>query len=194
MNDTFLFTINIIRNSTIHSSVAKFIGYHSHLESLNTSGKSNDDILSDAYALYHSENDCDFLFYSCWTILRNCPKFFHETQKKNKKTKSATQNVVNVDDENEDGEQSKDERPMGRKKAKAEQKLELQKNQRMSEPEAERIRILNENAKAMKNLSLIELMSVDLNSNTLSAAAKKWFAMKQEDILKEYEEEAGKKK
>lgn len=56
-------------------SVQKFCGFYRQAELLNQSGKSEDDVLSDAEVMYLAVQKESFAYLEPWRVLRNHPKW-----------------------------------------------------------------------------------------------------------------------
>lgn len=104
-------TIHAMKNrwTIISHDVSQFTGCIAQIKARNESGKSNQDLIEDAMLLFQelSPNKQRFSFFSCWSVLKDCPKFSNPWNKRSR------------NEENEDVCcENDDKRPIGRKKLK----------------------------------------------------------------------------
>jgi hypothetical protein len=186
----------------VSSKVSKFVGCHYQVASTFPSGKNQDDIVSDAVKLFKTKWDHDFTLQHCWMVLRTNPKFMSVNSKtrKPRTPKSTMQNQnenafltpiptmgsICVSDEESNGF----ERPIGRKRAKANLKVE---NDDVVNVEEKKCALLKRNVEAFEEMNRNDLMKIDEASlSRLTEAGRRYFQIKQDlelkKMMKELEE------
>jgi hypothetical protein len=125
------------RWSIINREVSKFAGYYQRILALDESGKTDEDKLKDAIALYKEMEKKSFQFLHVWTFLYKFPKWSSPNALSNagKRGKVADPQQCNPFSLDSESDIEENIRPMGNKKAKKEHIIIAQEERRIAAQE-----------------------------------------------------------
>jgi len=164
---------------TIQQTVNKFAGCFATIEDRNESGKTLEDKVADAKALYFEDRGKAFTMDPLWRKLRDAPKWQEFVGRLAGKRKHQ---LAIQDEEGEEGLPSlsspEEERPRGRESAKRETagNVSIAASIERLANEAER------KSKALEAATEDRIMS--LNTENMSEMQKQWYQLKQAEILR----------
>ncbi|KAE9020624.1 hypothetical protein PR002_g12476 [Phytophthora rubi] len=151
-----------------------------------TSGKSIDDKILDAHVLYREQNKSSFKSQGVWSILRHSPKWFESlaSKKGNRKRRNGSSDTIFAEGAT-CHDQAEIERPVGKKTAKKTQDVERSLFDLV-------VKLASETE--IKNRLLKEATSEQIMARSLAgmtATQRRYYELKQEQILKDLQSELG---
>ena len=102
----------------ISGRVSKFCGCIAKVRALNRSGKTSDDIVVDAEAIFKADEGSTFKFLECWYILKEAPKWVEVLHPPTKGKRRASDDADDNANAAAELQEALAERPLGKKKAK----------------------------------------------------------------------------